>query len=222
MTWAAVTLGLSSLAPAALPLVRPFFPFDPRTPAETLAGASRAVTSPRWLVAHYLALIGFVLLLCVLPALHARLSAAGAQPSARRATLLSGTGIALILPTLGVELYVLPGIGRLFLEGNAAVAPLVGSIYLGGATLVMVLGLVVCRQDPQGRQARRPSCRAADHIRVGRQPQDRQGAGPDYPADTVAARGPGDRVGVLDQRGQLLRAALGFAGLAMSSYDRAL
>ena len=143
MTWAAVTLGLSSLALAAFPLVRPFFPFDPRTPAETLAGASRAVTSPRWLVAHYLALIGFVLLLCVLPALHARLSAAGAQPSARRATLLSGTGIALILPTLGVELYVLPGIGRLFLEGNAAVAPLVGSIYLGGATLVMVLGLVL-------------------------------------------------------------------------------
>src|SRR5207253_774582 len=131
MTWAAVTLGLSSLALAAFPLVRPFFPFDPRTPAETLAGASRAVTSPRWLVAHYLALIGFVLLLCVLPALHARLSAAGARPSARRATLLSGTGIALILPTLGVELYVLPGIGRLFLEGNAAVAPLVGSIYLG-------------------------------------------------------------------------------------------
>ena len=142
MTWAAVSLGLSSLALAAYPLVRPFFPFDPTTPAEALAGASRAVTSPRWLVAHYLALIGFVLLLCVPPALHARLSAAGAPPSARRATLLSGTGIALILPTLGVELYVLPGIGRLFLEDNTAVAPLVRSIYLDGATLVMALGLV--------------------------------------------------------------------------------
>ena len=58
MTGAAVTLGLSSLALAAFPLVRPFFPFDPTTPAETLAGASRAVTSPQWLVAHYLALIG--------------------------------------------------------------------------------------------------------------------------------------------------------------------
>jgi len=41
MTGAAVTLGLSSLALAAFPLVRPFFPFDPTTPAETLAGASR-------------------------------------------------------------------------------------------------------------------------------------------------------------------------------------
>src|SRR5215831_21220231 len=104
MTGASVTLGLSSLALAAFPLVRPFFPFDPTTPAETLTGASRAVTSPRWLVAHYLALTGFVLLLCVLPALHARLSAAGAQPSARLGTLLSGVGVALILPTLRVEL----------------------------------------------------------------------------------------------------------------------
>src|SRR5215471_10040447 len=143
MTGAAVTLGVASLALAAFPLVRPFFPFDPRTPTETLAGASRAVTSPQWLVAHYLALIGFVLLLCVLPALHTRLAPAGAEPSARFGLLLSGTGVALILPTLGVELYVLPAIGRLFLESNAAVAPLVSSIYLGGATLVMLLGLVL-------------------------------------------------------------------------------
>ena len=163
MTGAAVNLGLSSLALAAFPVVRPFFPFDPRTPAETLAGASRAVTSPRWLVAHYLALIGFVLLLCVLPALHARLSAAGVQSSARRATLLSGTGIALILPTLGVELYVLPGIDRLFLEGNAAVAPLVGLIYLGGATLVMVLGPAAPgRRRHHARDGDRPEPGVAD------------------------------------------------------------
>jgi len=143
MTGAAVTLGLSSLALAAFPLVRPFFPFDPTTPAETLAGASRAVTSPQWLVAHYLALIGFVLLLCVLPALHSHLAPAGGPPSARLGLLLSGAGVALILPTLGVELYALPAIGRLFLDGNAAVTSLVRSIYLGGATLVMVLGLLL-------------------------------------------------------------------------------
>jgi len=108
MTGTAVTLGLASLALAWFPLVRPFFPFDPTTPAETLTGASLAVTSPRWLIAHYLALIGFVLLLCVLPPLHARLAAAGTGSGARRAAVLSGAGIALILPTLGVELYVLP------------------------------------------------------------------------------------------------------------------
>ena len=40
----ALTLGLSSLTLAAFPLVRPFFPFDPRSPGETLAGAAQAVT----------------------------------------------------------------------------------------------------------------------------------------------------------------------------------
>jgi len=142
MTGVAVTLGLSSLALAAFPLARPFFPFDPTTPTETLAGASRAVTSPQWLVAHYLALIGFVLLLCVLPALHNRLAPAGTQCSVGLGVLLSGAGVALILPTLGVELYALPAIARLFLD-NPAVASLVGSIYLGGATLVMILGLLL-------------------------------------------------------------------------------
>jgi hypothetical protein len=139
----ALTLGLSSLTLAVFPLVRPFFPFDPRSPGETLAGAAQAVTSGRWLIAHYLALIGFVLLLCVLPALRARLAAAGVETPARAAALLSGLGVALILPTLGVELYALPAIGRRYLDGDHAVAPLVGLIYRGAAVLVMLLGLLL-------------------------------------------------------------------------------
>jgi hypothetical protein len=143
MQGAALILGSSSLALAMFPLVRPFFPFDPRTPGETLAGGSRAVTSTPWLIAHYIALIGFVLLLCALPALHARLAAAGVEAAARRATLLGGVGVALILPTLGVEIYVLPAIGRMYLDGQLAVAELVGVIYRGGAVLVMLLGLLL-------------------------------------------------------------------------------
>jgi hypothetical protein len=143
MQGTALALGLSSLTLAAFPLIRPFFPFDPRTPVETLAGASPAVTSGRWLIAHYLALIGFVLLLCVLPALRARLAAAGVEGQARWAVLLSGVGVALILPTLGVELYALPAIGRLYLDGHHAVAALVGLIYRGAAVLVMLLGLLL-------------------------------------------------------------------------------
>jgi hypothetical protein len=139
---AALTLGFSSLALAAFPLVRPFFPFDPTRPDETLAGASRAVTSASWLIAHYLALIGFILLLCALPALCARLAAAGVESRARRATWLSGVGVALVLPTLGVELYALPAIGRMYVDGNHSVAALVGRIYLGAAVVVMLLGLL--------------------------------------------------------------------------------
>ena len=142
MHGAALTLGLSSLALAVFPLVRPFFRFDPRVPAETMARAAPTVTSASCLIAHYLALVGFVLLLCVLPALHARLSAAGGQARSLRATLLSGVGVALILPTLGVELYVLPEIGRLYLDGQRNVADLL-VLYRGAAVLVMLLGLLL-------------------------------------------------------------------------------
>ena len=38
------------------------------------------------------------------------------------------------------------------------------------------------RKDPQGHQARRSAGRATDHLRAGRQPEDRQGARPDRPA----------------------------------------
>jgi hypothetical protein len=52
-------------------------------------------------------------------------------------------GIALILPTLGVELYALPAIGRVYLDGHHPVAALVGLIYRGGAVLVMLAGLLL-------------------------------------------------------------------------------
>ena len=143
MNGAALTLGLSSLALAAFPLVRPYFRFDPTAPAETLAGAAPAVTSARWLIAHYLALIGFILLLCALPALYARLAAAGVAPRARRAAWHCGLGVTLILPTLGVELYALPAIGGLYLGGHPVVAELIGTIYRGAAVVVMLLGLLL-------------------------------------------------------------------------------
>src|SRR5207245_11682348 len=47
-------------------------------------------------------------------------------------------------------------------------------------------------------------------------------SGPDNPTVYFGAGGRGDRVNVLDPRGQLLRATLGFAGCSMPSYDRAL
>jgi len=46
-------------------------------------------------------------------------------------------------------------------------------------------------KNPEGRQARRPSDRAADEVRVGDQPQDRHGAWIDNPALAAAARRPG-------------------------------
>jgi hypothetical protein len=50
----------------------------------------------------------------------------------------------------------------------------------------------------------------------------RQGTRADDPAVAAAAGGSDHPVAVLDQRGQLLRAAVGFAGCSMPSSDRAL
>ncbi len=143
MRGAALTLGLSSLALALFPQFRPFFFFDPAHPLETMQAGAPAMASSVWRFAHYLALTGFVLLLCVLPALHARLAATGVETRSRRAMRLCIAGVALILPTLGVELYAMPALGRLFLAGNPSVVPAVTLIYIGGATLVMLLGLLL-------------------------------------------------------------------------------
>lgn len=143
MRGAAVTLGISSLAFALFPLLRPFFFFDPTHPMETLDAASPGVVSIPWRLAHYLLLIAFVLLICVLPSLHARLTAAGVEARSRRSIRLITLGVLLVLPTLGVELYAFPAIGRIYLAGNVSIAPAVALIYIGGATLVMLLGLLL-------------------------------------------------------------------------------
>src|SRR5262249_59527710 len=58
----ALALGLSALLLTAFPLVRPFFPLVPLSPLETLALASPSIVSARWVVAHLLAMVAFVLL----------------------------------------------------------------------------------------------------------------------------------------------------------------
>src|SRR5215831_16942938 len=110
-----LSLALSALLLAVFPLIRPFFPLDPRAPAETLAAASPAIASTPWVVSHLLCTLAFILLLY---------------------GMLSLAGIALVLPMLGVETYMLPILGRLYLAGQAGVAPAIGMIYLGPALFV--------------------------------------------------------------------------------------
>jgi hypothetical protein len=76
--------------------------------------------------------------------------------------------------------------------------------------------------DPQRCETCRSARGATDEVRVGDQSQDSEGHRTDHPADSAPTGRSGDQVAMLDQRGQLLRAALGFAGCSMPSYDRAL
>ena len=52
----------------------------------------------------------------------------------------------------------------------------------------------LCRQDPQRRKTLRSSGGAADQVRAGHQPQDREGTRPDSPVDVPRPRRRGDRM----------------------------
>jgi hypothetical protein len=138
----ALALGLSALLLTAFPLVRPFFPLDPRSPSKTLAIASPSITSAPWVVAHLLAMLAFVLLSFGILTLYAQLRAGSVEPRALRALAWSLAGIALIMPMLGFETHVLPILGRLYLAGTTGIAPIVALIYLGPAIVVFLLGLL--------------------------------------------------------------------------------
>jgi hypothetical protein len=138
----ALALGLSALLLTAFPLVRPFFPLDPRSPDETFAVASPSITSAPWVVAHLLAMLAFVLLPFGMLTLYAHLQAGPVEPRAFRALAWSLAGIALIMPMLGFETHVLPILGRLYLAGTTGIAPVVALIYLGPAIVVFLLGLL--------------------------------------------------------------------------------
>ena len=139
----ALALGLSALLFTAFPLVRPYFRLDPRSPDETLAAASPVITSAPWVLSHVIAMLAFVLLLYGLLALHARLEEDHRGPSTILGLVLSLAGIALIMPMLGVETYILPIVGRLYLEGGTNLAPAVALIYLGPATLMFLFALLL-------------------------------------------------------------------------------
>jgi hypothetical protein len=75
--------------------------------------------------------------------LYTHLANANAEPRAFLAMVLSLAGIALILPMLGVETYILPIIGTLYLTGHTDIAPVIGMIYRGPALVVFLLGLLL-------------------------------------------------------------------------------
>lgn len=139
----ALALGLGALLLAVFPLIRPFFPLDPTAPEATLVGASEAITSAGWWLSHAIAMVGFILLLYGILALYARLADGDREPAAFRGMVFSLAGIALIMPMMGVEIHILPLIGKLYLGGKTGVASMIEQIYLGPALWVFLLGLLL-------------------------------------------------------------------------------
>jgi hypothetical protein len=94
-------------------------------------------------VSHLLCTLAFVLLLYGVLTLYTCLAATPAEPRAFRAMVLSLAGIALILPMLGVETYVLPILGQLSLAGQSGIAPAIDLIYRGPALGAFLIGLLL-------------------------------------------------------------------------------
>lgn len=138
----AFVLGLSALLFAAFPLVRPFFPTPEMESPASLTVATQVFSSALWVIAHLIAMLAFVLLLFGLLTLYNYLTNSPVERRAWLAMILSLTGSALILPTLGVETYTLPVIGKMYLEGTTEVVAAVDLIYNGPDMLVLILGLL--------------------------------------------------------------------------------
>lgn len=138
----ALSLGLSALLFAAFPLVRPFFPIPDANSPASLTVATQALSSSAWVVSHFIAMIALVLLLFGMLTLYARLTNTRAERRAFLAMIFGLAGIALILPSLGVETYALPVVGKTYLEGQTDVISIVFLIYSGPDNLVLLLGLL--------------------------------------------------------------------------------
>jgi hypothetical protein len=88
-------------------------------------------------------MLAFVLLLYGVLTLYTCLATTSVEPRAFPAMVMSLAGIALILPMLGVETFILPILGKLYLAGHADIAPAIAMIYLGPALGVFLIGLLL-------------------------------------------------------------------------------
>jgi len=138
----AVALGLCGLLFAVFPFVRPFFTLDVFSP-NVAAMASGPLASASWLIAHLLLVAAFALLPCALLAIYAALAGGPAESRALRGVILGVAGTGFVVPALGVEVFAMPVIARLYLDGVTGVAPALRWIYWGPMTLVMIVGLIM-------------------------------------------------------------------------------
>jgi len=139
----ACALGISAILFALFPLVRPYFPRPSENSPAELTVASQTFVMPSWIVSHFMAMAALVLLMLGMLTLHAFLTDSRAERRAFVGMICGLVGIALILPTLGVETYVLPVLGDAYLNGKADLAYIVGSIYSGPDNFVLLLGLLI-------------------------------------------------------------------------------
>lgn len=133
---AAVSLATSGVFFVLYPAIRPF------SDESSLSGAE-AFASFSWVLAHSLAMVGFVLLTLGLLGLYIRLQETTVERRAIQALVLSWIGIGLTLPYYGAETFGLHAIGQEAVkEQNPALLSIVNSVRLGEGVVFFVPGLL--------------------------------------------------------------------------------
>ncbi len=134
---AAFSLALSGIFFVLYPAIRPF------SDESSLQGAE-AFASFSWVLAHSLAMAGFVLLALGVLGLYIRLQETWVERRAILALVLTCIGIGLTLPYYGAETFGLHAVGQEAIkEKNPTLLSIVNSIRLGEAVVFFLPGLLL-------------------------------------------------------------------------------
>jgi len=134
---AALSLGVCGVLFVLYPALRPF------SDEVSLQGKA-AFAAPGWIVAHVLAMIGFILLILGLVGLHLSLRDTPGEHLAFQALIVSWIGTGLLLPFYGAEAFGLHAIGQAALsQQNAALLALANDVRTGPGLIVFLVGLVL-------------------------------------------------------------------------------
>ena len=133
----AVSLAVAGILFVLYPLLRPF------SDESSLQGA-QAFASTAWIVAHLLAIVGFILLALGLLGLHLALQQSAVERLAFLALVLSWIGVGLTLPYYGAEVFGLHAIGQEAVrQHSSALLALANAVRFGPGFIVIVVGLLL-------------------------------------------------------------------------------
>ncbi len=133
----AIGLAIAGILFILYPAIRPF------SDEVTLQGAA-AFASPQWILAHTLAIVGFILMTLGLFGLYLLLQASRVNRLAFWGLVLSWIGVGLTLPFYGAEVFGLHAIGQAALaQQNAAVLALANQVRFGPGFIVIITGLLL-------------------------------------------------------------------------------
>ena len=134
---AAAALATAGVLFVLYPAIRPF------SDETTLAGAA-AFASTSWLVAHVLAIFGFILTALGTGGLWLALSETRTERAAFRAAVATAVGVGLTLPFYGAEAFGLHAIGTAALrEQSTAILAISGDVRGGVGLVVFLVGLTI-------------------------------------------------------------------------------